>query len=67
MAERQAGCCPVDPSSCISAQPAREDFVYEPLDHNSDSTRLIELYSDRPDFEIRCTMRQVRLSEAQYT
>jgi len=49
------------------AQPSRRDFVYEPLDHNSDSIRIIELHPDSADTTMRCTMRHVSLSEAQYT
>jgi hypothetical protein len=50
-----------------SSRPSREPYIYEPLDHATDSIRLIELYPDPPDTLVRCTMRQVRLSEAQYT
>jgi len=48
-------------------QPSRGDFVYEPLDHSSDSIRIIELHPDSPDAIVRCTMRHVSLSEAKYT
>jgi hypothetical protein len=48
------------------SQPCLEVFVYEPLDHGSDSIRLIELHPDPPDAIIRCTMRHASLSEAGY-
>jgi len=44
-----------------------EPFVYEPLDHATDSIRLIDLYLDPPDATIRCTIRHARLSGAKYT
>jgi hypothetical protein len=49
------------------SQPCLKDFVYEPLDHVSDSIRLIDLHPDPPDAIIRCTMRHASLSDTEYT
>lgn len=52
----------------MPSQPSLEPSVYEPLDHNTDSTRVIQLYPDPDDDAvIRCTMRNARLTSTRYT
>ncbi|KAH7087827.1 heterokaryon incompatibility protein-domain-containing protein, partial [Paraphoma chrysanthemicola] len=47
----------------VESEDIRNNFVYEPLDHGTDSIRVFELYPGPKDSIIRCTMRNAKISD----
>jgi hypothetical protein len=59
--------CPNDSASAKPCPDSLQEYVYEPLDPTIDSIRVIEMHPGAPGTPIRCTMRNVRISNTAYT
>jgi hypothetical protein len=59
--------CPNNSASAKPCPDSLQEYVYEPLDPTIDSIRVIEMHPGAPGTPIRCTMRNVRISNTAYT
>ncbi|KAH7083388.1 heterokaryon incompatibility protein-domain-containing protein, partial [Paraphoma chrysanthemicola] len=57
---------PADVVTELHAEPSSNDFVYEPLSHESDYIRVFKIHPGPSDARICCTMREEQISEAKY-
>jgi hypothetical protein len=54
-------------TSGLSLQPSLVPFVYEPLDHEADSIRVLEVLPGSNSSLIQCRMRHTTIKETRYT